>query len=46
MPGVNPLNVGMYLSILTAAASLATIAVPLGPASEPPLKCYVTASCG
>lgn len=45
MPGVNPLNVGMYVNILAAGLSLATIPLPFGPAAEPPLKCYVLASC-
>jgi hypothetical protein len=52
MPGVNPVDLGMYLSILEAAPGLA--AVDLGGVnlvgapevrSEPPLDCYVFADC-
>lgn len=54
MPGVNPLNVNTYLQILEALPTLGSVTV--GPTatltsgapvirSEPPLECYVFASC-
>ncbi len=54
MPGVNPADVNSYLSILEAAPGLAsTIAGPTAAAttgaplftSQPPLDCYVYATC-
>jgi hypothetical protein len=53
-PGVNPLDVNMYLQLLAAAPGLLGVAVPdvnaVGApevAGEPPLRCYVyAAGCG
>ncbi len=54
MPGVNPLNLSTYLETLAAAPGLLSVVVtPLAPVTtgvqnvlaEPPLPCYVFASC-
>jgi hypothetical protein len=54
MPGINPLNLNNYLQVLEAAPTLGSVAIgSLAPAttgvqdvsSEPPLECYVFASC-
>jgi hypothetical protein len=52
MPGVDPLNVDMYLQILAVQPGLLAVSVPdfnlVGApevAAEPPLACYVFATC-
>jgi hypothetical protein len=50
-PGVNPLNVQMYLQVLAGAPGLLSVSTPgfnlVGApevSAEPPLKCYVLAA--
>lgn len=54
MPGINPLSLNNYLQVLEAAPALGSVAIgALAPATtgvrdttaEPPLECYVFASC-
>jgi triacylglycerol esterase/lipase EstA (alpha/beta hydrolase family) len=51
MPGVNPANANMWLQILQTAPGLIAVASPVNlvgapeATQEPPLKCYVFASC-
>jgi hypothetical protein len=54
MPGINPLSVNNYLQVLEAAPTLGSVDIGvLAPAttgmkdvnSEPPLECYVFATC-